>query len=61
MFKYVIGILTLQRLGLARPLRLVFLLILAVLTLAVIAYTVNVFVTLTERTSGHHVQHHSSY
>jgi hypothetical protein len=61
MFKYVIGILTLQRLGLARPLRLAFLLILAVLTLTVIAYTVNLFVTLPERTSGHHVQHHFAH
>ena len=61
MFKYVIGILTLQRLGLARPLRLTFLFILAVLTLVVIAYTVNLFVTLPERTSGHHVQYYSSH
>ena len=60
MFKYVIGILTLQRLGLARPLRLFFLVCLALLFVVALAYTANLFLTLTERTSGHHVQHNSS-
>jgi hypothetical protein len=61
MFKYVIGILTLQRLGLARPLRLFFLVVLGLLTFVVVIYTANLFLTLSERTSGHHVQHNSSH
>ena len=61
MFKYVIGILTLQRLGLARPLRLFFLIVLGLLTFVVVIYTANLFLTLSERTSGHHVQHYSSH
>jgi len=61
MFKYVIGILTLERLGLARPLRFFFLVVLGLLTIVVVIYTANLFLTLPERTSGHHVQHHSTH
>ena len=61
MFKYVVGILTLQRLGLARPLRFLFLAVLGLLTIIVTVYTVNLFLTLPERTSSHHVQHHSTH
>jgi hypothetical protein len=60
MFKYVIGILTLQRLGLARPLRIAFLFVLGFLAIVVAIYTANLFLTLPERTSEHHVQHHAT-
>jgi hypothetical protein len=59
--KYVVGILTLQRLGLARPLRFLFLVVLGLLTIIVAVYTVNLFLTLPERTSSHHVQRHSTH
>jgi hypothetical protein len=61
MFKYVIGILTLQRLGLARPLRFLFLIVLGLLAIIAIIYTANLFLTLPERTSGHYVQHNSTH
>ena len=59
MFKYLIGILTLKRLGLARPLRFFFLFAFLVLLVVAFFYAVNLFLTLPERTSGHHVQHRS--
>jgi hypothetical protein len=61
MFKYVIGILTLQRLGLARPLRFFFLIVLGLLTFVVVINTANLFLTLSERIFSHHVQHYSSH
>jgi hypothetical protein len=61
MFKYVIGILTLQRLGLARPLRFFVVIAIGLLTIVVVIYTANLFLTLSERTSGHHVQPHSTH
>jgi hypothetical protein len=55
MFKYVIGVLTLQRLGLARPLRLTFLVIFGLLAIVVAIYTANLFLTLNEKVSAPHV------
>jgi hypothetical protein len=61
MFKYIIGILTLKRLGLARPLRFIFFIAFVFLAIVALVYTANLFLTLPERTSGHHVQHRSSH
>ena len=61
MFKYLIGILTLKRLGLARPLRFFFLAAFCLLLIVAFLYAVNLFLTLPERTPGHHVQHNSSH
>ena len=61
MFTYLLSFLLLRRFGLPKPLRYLILIVLAWLTVVVFAYTLNLFLTLPERTSGHHVQHHYSH
>ena len=61
MFTYLLSFLLLRRFGLPKPLRYLILIVLACLTVVVFAYTLNLFLTLPKRTSGHHVQHHSSH
>jgi hypothetical protein len=61
MWQYILGILLLRRLGLARPLRYFFLFALALLTIIVLIYTANLFLTLEQRTSAAHVHAHSSH
>jgi len=61
MFTYLLSFLLLRRFGLPRPLRYLILIFLVCLAIVVFAYTVNLFLTLPERTSGHHVQHRSSH
>ena len=58
MWEYILGILLLRKLGLARPLRYFFLFALAVLTIIVVIYTANLFLTLEQRTNIHHVPTH---
>ena len=60
MFTYLLSLLLLRRFGLPKPLRYLILIFLACLALVAFAYTVNLFLTLPERTTGHHVQHHSN-
>jgi len=61
MWQYILGILLLRRLGLARPLRYFFLSVLAVLSIIVLIYTTNLFLTLEQRTSPSHVHTHSAH
>ena len=61
MWQYIIGILLLRRLGLTRPLRSMFLLVLAVLSIIVLVYTADLFLTLDERTSAPYVHTHNSH
>jgi hypothetical protein len=60
MWTYVISFLLLRRLGLARPLRYVFVTFLIGLTIVVLIYTANLFLTLPERVQAHHVHTHST-
>ena len=60
MLDYLLGILLLRRLGLAKPLRSFFLIVFALLTIVVLIYTLNLFLTLSERTTSHHVNHNRS-
>lgn len=61
MFEYILGILLLRRFGLSRPLRYAFLLALAVLTIVVLIYPANLFLTLKQRTSAPNVHTHSTH
>jgi hypothetical protein len=61
MFEYILGILLLRRLGLSRPLRYAFLAVLAVLSIIVLIYTMNLFSTLEQRTSAPHVHARSAH
>jgi hypothetical protein len=61
MWQYILEILLLRRLGLARPLRYFFLFALAFLTIVVFIYTANLFLTLEQRTSAPHVHANSSH
>jgi len=61
MWQYLLGILLLRRLGLTRPLRYLFLAVLAVLSVVVLIYTANLFLTLEQRTSPHHVHTRSAH
>ena len=61
MWQYILGILLLRRLGLVRPLRYFFLSVLAILSIIVLVYTANLFLTLEQRTSAPHVHAHSSH
>ncbi len=61
MFTYLLSFLLLKRFGLPKPLRYLILIFLAGLAIVVLAYTANLFLTLSERTSGHHVQQHSNH
>jgi hypothetical protein len=60
MLSYIFGLLLLKKFGLPRPVRYALLTLMAGLVIAVVIYTANLFLTLPERTSGHHVQHNSS-
>ncbi len=58
MWEYILGLLLLRRLGLARPLRYFFLVVLAVLSIVVLIYTTDLFMTLQQRTTPHVQSHH---
>jgi hypothetical protein len=60
MWTYIISFLLLRKLGLARPLRYALAAFMIGLTIVVLIYTANLFLTLPERTTGHHVQPHST-
>jgi hypothetical protein len=60
MWTYIISFLLLRKLGLARPIRYALLAFVAGLTIVVVIYTANHFITLPERTSGPHVHVHHS-
>jgi hypothetical protein len=59
MFWYLMDVLALKRLGLARPLRYLFLLFLAGCLIAGIVYTYVVFHAVSERSNSPHVHAHS--
>ncbi len=61
MWQYLLGILLLRRLGLTRPLRYLFLSVLGILSVVVFFYTLNLFLTLEQRTSPHHVHTRSTH
>ena len=61
MFSYIIGLLLLSKFGIPKPIRYALLALVAGLLIVVFIYTVNLFLTLPERTSGHHVQRHSTH
>jgi hypothetical protein len=60
MLTYLFSFLLLRRFGLPKPLRYAILLFLAGLFIVVVIYTVNLVLTLPERTSGH-VHTHSPH
>ena len=61
MLRFILDVLLLRRLIESRSIRRAVLIGFAVLFLIVFAYTVNLFLTLPERTSGRHVQPHSTH
>ncbi len=61
MWQYLLGIVLLRRLGLTRPLRYLFLCVLGILSVVVFFYTLNLFLTLEQRTTPHHVHTHSAH
>jgi hypothetical protein len=61
MLSYILGFLLLSKFGIPKPIRYALLVLIAGLVIVVLVYTVNLFLTLPERTSGHHVQHHSTH
>jgi hypothetical protein len=61
MLSYILGFLLLSKFGIPKPIRYALLVLMAGLVIVVLVYTVNLFLTLPERTSGHHVQHHSTH
>jgi len=61
MWQYLLGILLLRRLGLTRPLRYLFLSVLGILSVVVFFYTLNLFLTLEQRTNPHHVHTRSTH
>jgi hypothetical protein len=60
MWTFIVSFLLFRRLGLSTPLRRALLLAIAVLFAIVLIYTVNLFLTLEERTSPYHVYTRSS-
>ena len=60
MLSYILGFLLLSKFGIPKPIRYALLVLLAGLVIVVLVYTINLFLTLPERTSGHHVQHQST-
>ena len=60
MLTYFISLLLLRKFGLPKPLRYALLVLFAVLFAVVVLYTLNLVLTLPERTSGHHVQPYHS-
>lgn len=61
MFWYLMDVLALKKLGLARPLRYLFLLLLVGCLVTGIIYTYVVFHAVTERSEQHHVHTHSTH
>jgi hypothetical protein len=61
MFWYLMDVLALKRLGLARPLRYLFLIFLAVGLVGGIVYAYVVFHAVAERSEQHHVHAHSTH
>jgi hypothetical protein len=61
MLSYIFGFLLLSKFGIPKPIRYALLVLMAGLVIVVLVYTVNLFLTLPERTSGHHVQHNSTH
>jgi hypothetical protein len=61
MLRFVLDVLLLRRLIESRSVRRIVLFCFVALLLVVLLYTANLFRTLPERTSGHHVQPHSSH
>ena len=59
MFWFVVDVLTLRRLGLGRPLRYAIFFFLVGALIAGVIYASVVLHALDERSSEHHVQHHS--
>ena len=60
MWTFVFTFLVLRRLGLSRPIRVVLAVFMVGLTIVVLIYTANLFLTLEERTSAPHVYTHSA-
>ena len=61
MLSYILGFLLLSKFGIPKPIRYALLVLMAGLVIVVLVYTVNLFLTLPERTSGHYVQHNSTH
>ncbi len=61
MLSYILGFLLLSKFGIPKPIRYALLVLMAGLVTVVLVYTANLFLTLPERTSGHHVQHQSTH
>lgn len=61
MFWYLMDVLALKKLGLARPLRYLFLLFLAACLIAGIVYTYVVLHAVSERNNSPHVHAHSTH
>jgi hypothetical protein len=61
MWTYIFSYLFLRQLGRSSPLRRILLTILAILFIVSMVYTVNLFLTLSERTSPHHEHTHSPH
>jgi hypothetical protein len=61
MLRFILDVLLLRQLIESRSVRRAALFIFAVLFVVVLVYTVNLFLTLPERTSGHHVQPNSTH
>lgn len=61
MLRFILEGRLLRRVWALKPLKLAMLALLCLLILVVLIYTANLFLTLPERTSGHHVQPHSTH
>ena len=61
MWTFVVSFLLLRRLGLSRLIRIVLAVFMVGLTIVVLIYTANLFLTLEERTSAPHVHTRSSH
>jgi hypothetical protein len=60
MLQFILDVLLLRRLIESRFVRRFVLTVFALLLAVVLVFTAYLFLTLSERTAGHHVQHHSS-
>jgi hypothetical protein len=61
MWTYLISFLLLRKFGLPRPIRYAFAVFMVGLTIVVLIYTANLFLTLEQRTSAPHVHAHSAH
>ncbi len=61
MWTFLFSFLLLRRLGLSKPIRAVLSVFMIGLIIVVLIYTVNLFLTLEERTSAPHAHPHSSH